>query len=69
MSRGRNIAFEYRNAGNKIERLLALADELVRLRVAVLFALPAPAAVAAKTAMRTIPVVFVAAFDPRFEST
>jgi putative ABC transport system substrate-binding protein len=66
---GKNITFEYRNAGNKIERLLALADELVRLRVAVLFALPAPAAVAAKTATRTIPVVFVAGFDPRVEGT
>jgi ABC-type uncharacterized transport system substrate-binding protein len=61
---GKNIAFEYRNPGNKLDRLPTLADELVRLRVTVLFAVPAPAAVAAKTATRTIPIVFVGGFDP-----
>jgi ABC-type uncharacterized transport system substrate-binding protein len=60
----KNIAFEYRNAGNKLDQLPALADEFVRLRVAVLFAVPAPAAVAAKNATNTIPIVFVGGFDP-----
>ena len=53
---GKNIAFEYRNAGNKLDRLPALADELIRLDVKVLHAVPAPAAVAAKNATTTIPI-------------
>jgi putative ABC transport system substrate-binding protein len=61
---GKNIGFEYRNAGNKLDRLPALADELVRLRVKVVHAVPAPAAVAAKNATRMIPIVFVGGFDP-----
>ena len=61
---GKNIAFEYRNAGNKLDRLPALADELVRLGVKVIHAVPAPAALAAKNATRTIPIVFAAGFDP-----
>jgi len=60
---GKSIAFEYRNAGNTLDRLPALADELVRLRVNVVFAVPAPAAVAAKNATKTIPIVFVGGFD------
>jgi len=61
---GKNIAFEYRNAGNKLDRLPALADELIRLDVKVLHAVPAPAAVAAKNATTTIPIVFAGGFDP-----
>jgi putative ABC transport system substrate-binding protein len=61
---GRSIAFEYRNAGNNLDRLPALADELVRLGVNLVFAVPAPAAIAAKNATRTIPIVFVGGFDP-----
>ncbi len=61
---GKSVAFEYRNAGNKLDRLPTLADELVRLGVNVLFAVPAPAAVAAKKATKTIPIVFVGGFDP-----
>jgi putative tryptophan/tyrosine transport system substrate-binding protein len=61
---GRSIAFEYRNAGNNLDRLHALADELVRLGVNLVFAVPAPAAIAAKNATRTIPIVFVGGFDP-----
>ena len=34
---GKNIAFEFRNADNKLDRLPALADELVGLKVDVLF--------------------------------
>jgi len=61
---GKNIVFEYRSADDKIERLPALADELVRLKVDVLLAFLTPAAVAAKNATRTIPIVFNGGFDP-----
>jgi len=61
---GNNIVFEYRSADDKIERLSALADELVRLKVDVLVAWLTPAAVAAKNATRTIPIVFNGGFDP-----
>ena len=56
---GKNIAFEYRYAENKLDRLPALADELVRLKVDVLVTPATPAAVAAKNATRTIPIVFL----------
>jgi len=61
---GKNILFEYRSADDKLERLPALADELVRLKVDVLLAGTTPAAVAAKNATRTIPIVFYGGFDP-----
>jgi putative tryptophan/tyrosine transport system substrate-binding protein len=61
---GKNIIFEYRSADDKLERLPALADELVRLKVDVLLASLTPAAVAAKNATRTIPIVFHGGFDP-----
>jgi putative ABC transport system substrate-binding protein len=56
---GKNVFFEYRSADDKLERLPALADELVRLKVDVLLASATPAAVAAKNATRTIPIVFL----------
>ena len=49
---GKNIAFEYRYADNKLDRLPALADELVRLKVDVLLTPGTPAALAAKNATR-----------------
>jgi putative ABC transport system substrate-binding protein len=61
---GRNIAVESRYADNKLERLPALADELVYLKVDVLLTAATPEALAAKNATRTIPVVFVSASDP-----
>ena len=61
---GRSVVFEYRNAGNKLDRLPALADELVRLGVNLVLAVPAPAVVAAKNATMTIPIVFLGGFDP-----
>src|ERR1051325_2144011 len=61
---GKNVVFEYRSADDKIERLSALADELVRLKVDVLLAWLTPAALAAKNATRTIPIVFNGGFDP-----
>ena len=61
---GKSVAFEYRNAGNNLERLPALADDLVRLGISIILAVPAPSAIAAKNATRTIPIVFVGGFDP-----
>src|SRR5262245_6615087 len=62
---GEKVAIEYRWAENQLDRLPALADELVRRRVAVLVA-PAgpPVAFAAKAATKTIPIVFIVAEDP-----
>ena len=61
---GKNIAFEYRYAEDKFDRLPALADELVRLKVDVLVTPTTPAALAAKNATRTIPIVFLGVADP-----
>ena len=61
---GKNIVFEYRHADNKLERLPALADELVRLKVDVIFTPGINEALAAKNATRTIPVVFSTTADP-----
>ena len=61
---GKNIAFEYRSAEGKFERFPALADELVRLKVDVLLTPGTPAALAAKNATRTIPIVFTGVADP-----
>ena len=62
---GKNITFEYRSANNKLERLPALANELVRLNVDVLLTTATPATIAAKKATRTIPIVFMQlAVDP-----
>lgn len=61
---GKNIAFESRYADNKVERLPALADELIRLKVDVLVTPSTPEALTAKNATRTIPVVFINVADP-----
>ena len=54
---GKNITFEYRYADNRFDRLPALADELVRLKVDVLVVPSTPAALVAKNATKTIPSV------------
>lgn len=61
---GKNIALELRNAEGKNDRLAALADELVRLRVDFILALNTPAALAAKKATATIPIVIARVTDP-----
>jgi len=61
---GENVSILYRPAGNEIDRLLALADDLARRRVAVIVAFGYPATFAAKAATTTIPIVFVVAEDP-----
>ena len=61
---GKNIAIEYRSAEDKPDRLPALADELVRLKVDVLFAPSTNEALVAKNATKTIPIVFVGSGDP-----
>jgi putative ABC transport system substrate-binding protein len=60
---GKNIAFEFRSADGKLDRLPELAAELVRLKVDVIVALYVPSALAAKQATHQIPIVIIAA-DP-----
>ena len=61
---GKNIVIEYRWAEGRYERLPDLAAELVRLKVDVIVAAPTAAAVAAKNATGTIPIVMLGASDP-----
>ena len=61
---GRNIVIDYRDAEGKLERLPALAAELVALEVDVIVATSTPHALAAKQATRTIPIVFTSVADP-----
>jgi len=61
---GRNLAFESRYAGVRLERLPELAAELVRLRVDVIVTGSNPFVAAAHRATLTIPIVFVASADP-----
>jgi putative ABC transport system substrate-binding protein len=61
---GRNVAVEYRWAGGQYERLAQMADDLVRHSVSVLVAFTTPAALAAKAATTTTPIVFTTISDP-----
>src|SRR5215831_12233134 len=61
---GRNVAIDYRFVDGQYDRLPALASEMVRRPVSLLLAAGPPAALAAKVATTTIPIVFVVGFDP-----
>ena len=63
-SEGHNIAYEYRWAEGKPQRLTELAKELVDLKVDVITAFSTPAAIAAQEATQTIPIVFAGVGDP-----
>ena len=61
---GKNIVIEYRYAGGKLDRLPALAKELVGAKPDVIVAATTPSVLAAKQATNTIPIVFVSIADP-----
>jgi putative tryptophan/tyrosine transport system substrate-binding protein len=61
---GHNIAYDYRWAEGRLNRLTELAKELVDLKVDVIHTLSTPAAIAAQKATPTIPIVFMGVGDP-----
>jgi putative tryptophan/tyrosine transport system substrate-binding protein len=61
---GRNLAFELRAADGYYERLPALADNLVRLKVAAIIATSHAPALAAQAATKSIAIIFLTGLDP-----
>jgi putative ABC transport system substrate-binding protein len=61
---GQNLAIEYRSSEGRDDRFAALAGELTRLNLDVIVTRGTPAALAAKKATQTIPVVMAGAGDP-----
>jgi len=61
---GRNVKIEYRWAEGHYERLPSMASEFVRRPVSLILGQGPPAALAAKAATASIPIVFVVGFDP-----
>jgi putative ABC transport system substrate-binding protein len=61
---GRNITIDFRWAEGRFERLPSMAAELVRRPVSLILAQAPPAALSAKAATASIPIVFIVGFDP-----
>jgi putative ABC transport system substrate-binding protein len=61
---GRNVTVDYRWADGQYERLPEMANDLVRRNVSLLVGFTTPAALAAKAATATIPIVFTTISDP-----
>ncbi len=61
---GTDISIELRDAAGQNERLAALAEELLKLRVEVIVAVNTPAAQVAKKATQTVPIVMMRVADP-----
>jgi putative ABC transport system substrate-binding protein len=61
---GQNVIIEYRWAAGKTDRLPALAEELVRLKLDVIVGAATPVIQALKNATKTIPIVMLIAADP-----
>jgi putative tryptophan/tyrosine transport system substrate-binding protein len=61
---GHNMVIEYRFAEGRTDRLPGLVEELIRLKVDVIAASPTPAAIAARNATQTIPIVGMSLTEP-----
>jgi putative ABC transport system substrate-binding protein len=61
---GHNLAFEYRAADNREDRLAALVGDLVQRQVSVIVTPSGPSIAAAKAATTSIPIIFLTGFDP-----
>ena len=64
---GQNIAIEYRSADGRTERLADLATDLVRLNVDLIVTRGSPAAISARHATATIPIVMATSGEPGVE--
>ena len=61
---GRNVVWEFRSTDGSLDQLPQLAEELVRLRVDVILASASSAAMAAKRATTSVPIVFAGVYAP-----